>query len=142
MREVRRYSDKTVTVAAKRVRRALQHITHKGLSTRDRLDVLVCQLIRQGLEPIDVVREGGADALVIIASALPPATDDPAFDRAMATRKPGWIIVDSYVSEVEIAPGKKMLLPTPTRIRTTKEPSTTWQRVIDRVLQMPEKQTP
>ena len=139
MREVRRYSDRTVTTAARRVRRAMRHIPHKGLSMRDQLDMLVCQLIRQGLEPIDVARERGADALVIIASALPAKT---AIDTETTGLKPGWIVVDSYVSEVEIAPGKFMHLPTPTRIRTTKEPSSTWQRVIDRVLQMPERQTP
>lgn len=138
MNEVRRYSDKTIATAARRVRRAMRHITHK-VSMRDQLDMLVCQLIRQGLEPIDVARANGDDALVIIASALSAKT---AIDTETTGLKPGYIVVDSYVSEVEIAPGKKMFLPTPTRVRTTKEPSTAWQRVIDRVLRMPEKQTP
>src|SRR5512147_2944363 len=121
MREVRRYSDKTVTIAARRVRRAMRHITHAGLSMRDQLDMLVCQLIRQGLEPIDVARTNGDAALTVIASALPALT--PGAELAQNTRKPGWIIVDSYVSEIEIAPGKKMHLPTPQRVRTMQAPS-------------------
>ena len=140
MREVRRYSDKTVTIAARRVRRAMRHITHAGLSMRDQLDMLVCQLIRQGLEPIDLTKPSAADALMMIASALP--RDSEIDSTPGGLRKPGWIIVDSYVSEIEIAPGKKMQLPTPKRVRTSQGPSATWQRVIDRVLQMPEKQTP
>lgn len=140
MREVRRYSDKTVTIAARRVRRALQHVPHSvNLPMRDRLDMLVCQLIRQGLEPIDIAKVNGADALTVIASAL---ASDGTIKAADLDKKPGWIIVDSYVSEIEIAPGKKMHLPTPQRVRTMQAPSATWQRVIDRVLQMPEKQTP
>jgi len=135
--EVRHYSDKTVTTAARRIRRAMRHITHAGLRMRDQLDMLVCQLIRQGLEPIDVARANGDDALTIIASALsvPASVEDP-------RHKPGWIVVDSMVSEIEIAPGKKMFLPVPKHVRTTREPSAAWQRVIDRVLRMPEKQTP
>ncbi len=106
----------------------------------DRLDMLVCQLIRQGLEPIDVARANGDDALTIIASALPAIVPgDEVTPRR--NRKPGWVIVDSYVSELEIAPGKKMFLPTPKHVRVMREPSTAWQRVIDRVLRMPEKQT-
>lgn len=140
MREVRRYSDNTVTLAARRVRRALRHIPHKGLSMRDQLDMLVCQLIRQGLEPIDITRTHSNDALEIIASALP--APDPADGTAQSYRKPGYTVVDSYVAEIEIAPGKTMKLPAPQRVRTTQAPSATWQRVIDRVLQMPEKQTP
>lgn len=135
MNEVRRYSDKTVTLAARRVRRALQHVPHStDLSVRDLLDMLVCQLIRQGLEPIDIVKANGADALTVIASAL---VWDGTIKAADLDKKPGWIIVDSYVSEIEIAPGKKMHLPTPKRVRTLQAPSSTWQRVIDRVLQMP-----
>lgn len=139
MNEVRRYSDRTVTLAARRVRRAMRHITHEGLSMRDQLDMLVCQLIRQGLEPIDVARANGDDALVLVASAL---SWDGTIHAADLNKKPGWIVIDSLVSEMEIAPGKFVKLPVPKRIRTARAPSTTWQRVIDRVLQMPAKQTP
>jgi hypothetical protein len=137
--EVRRYSDKTIATAARRVHRAMRHITHKDLTLRDQLDMLVCQLIHQGLEPIDVARANGDDALVIIASAL---FWDGTIRAADLNKKPGWIVVDSYVSDFEIAPGKFMKLPVPKRVRTLREPSSAWQRVIDRVLKMPEKQTP
>lgn len=110
---------------------------------RDQLDMLVCQLIRQGLEPIDLTKPSAADALMTIASVLPPNNPpDGATINEIVVKKTGWIIVDSYVSEIEIAPGKTMKLPVPQRVRTLKEPSATWQRVIDRVLQMPEKQVP
>lgn len=102
--------------------------------------MLVCQLIRQGLEPIDVARTNGDDALTIIASALPAIV--PGDEITRRNRKPGWIVVDSCTSEMEITPGKFMKLLKPQRVRTAHAPSTAWQRVIDRVLQMPEKQTP
>lgn len=142
MKEVRQYSDKTIATAARRVRRALPFIPHKDLSDRDRVDVLVTQLIRQGLEPIDIARSNGEAAVMAIASALPlpQPIEDVATDRALSPqRMPGAIVIDSMVTDFEFMPGRFMKLAEPRRVVTVREPSTTWQRVIARVLKMPVK---
>lgn len=136
MREVRRYSNKTVKLAAKRVRRAARLI--KGSWAYDRglrVELLVAQLARQGLEPVDIVRPSGADALVAIASVLDPHAErhraiDTEYRQLYGGRH---VSVDSCsMHEAQIAAQLAQMRPPP-----PSQLSVTWQRVVDCARQMP-----
>jgi hypothetical protein len=123
MREAHRYSNQTLQRAARHVRRALQHVPdhdrYHRLSMREKLDLLVCQLQRQGIQPNDLVRRNAEPALAAIASAI-------RFDRL---RPPnvlpiGTIVVDSFAVHDEVTV-------------TVEPPSKAWEHVIHRVLRMP-----
>lgn len=118
MREMRRYSNQTIRRAARNVRAALEHIRHPDMPTRDRLDALVGQLIKQQFQPIDVARPVAREALILIAAAIPR----PTYMRSNVT--PNRVIVfDSFAIHDEVT-------------ATILKPSHAWQLVIDSVMGM------
>jgi len=120
--EVHRFSTQTLQRAARHVRRALQHVPDYRLSTREKLDLLVCRLIRLGLQPNDLVRKNAEPALAAIASTIQPDRFQPPNVLPVGT-----IVVDSIVAvhdEVTM---------------TVEPPSKAWEHVINRVLRMSSK---
>jgi hypothetical protein len=70
MREVCQCSNQTVKLVSRRLRHAASFLSPLK-PFRDRLELLVCQVQSQGLQPIDFASAAGEDALVAIAQALP-----------------------------------------------------------------------
>jgi len=160
VREVRRYSDKTIALAARHVHRALPHIVSSTLSKRDRVDLFVTYCVRQGLQPSDLARPSGADACVAMATVL---------------RSPNWIdteriytpyaplVIDSFNGPFDVkSPPLRQVPRKPAkagsalarldysdletriaaRIAAMPQPvtlSASWKRVVARVMRMPGK---
>jgi hypothetical protein len=140
VREVRRYSNETVQLAAKRLRRAARHLTSR-LPPYDRLFVLARQAQQQGLQPHDFVGATGEDALVAIAQATPVP---PSVAVDTETVHSGAFVVDSLTDEyktaaklplIKLAPFAQLTRLTQKAVRATLSP--TWQRVLDHALRMP-----
>jgi hypothetical protein len=125
MKETHRYSNQTLQRAARHVRRALQHVPdhdrYHRYSIREKLDLLVCQCIRQGIQPSDLVRRNAEPALAAIASAIRPDRLRPPNVFPVGT-----IVVDSLVAIHDEV------------FATVEPPPKAWQYVINRVLRMPE----
>jgi hypothetical protein len=160
--EVRRYSDKTITIAARHVRRALPHVPASHLSKRERLDLLIERLSRQGLQPHDLARPSGADACVAIASMLRVPDVDGSFYRPYHAflrkqAKVDLLVLDSLTGTFDYKSPPMRQIPKTvgrgfrnldyrdleTRIaariaaQTPPKLSAEWGRVIARVLRMP-----
>lgn len=130
---MRRYSDKTVKLAAKRVRRGVREMPKWGISNGEQVEILVAQLVRQRLEPIDIVRTTGEDAVIAIARAIQRPREVDVEQGTAGTGLPGHVVIDSVPFEFE--PGKFMNMPR--RRYLMPEISNTWKRVIERVMQTP-----
>lgn len=165
VKEVRRYSDKTITIAAKCIRRALRFIPGHELSVQVRVDRLIEYLVRNGFQPVDLARPTGAAALVAIASALPTTTHrhinidsegSPILNTPYVRTKPA-IMIDSFTNDLATLQALhetkttnrglgwaginysalELQIAAQLALTTPVKLSKTWQRVIDRVMRMP-----
>lgn len=131
------------------MRRALTQVpAYADLPLRERIELFVEQLTRQGLQPIDVARPSGADALLAIAATLdsrPPVPVDTgrqaqfAFDscshewktvdRTMTSTGRTFAEIDYRAFEIRIA--ARMWGQTDVKL------SSAWKRVVHFALYMP-----
>lgn len=139
MNEVREYSNTTMKLVARRLRRAIRHMSPL-LSKETRFDALIAQIQQQGLRPIDFAGDSGEAALIVIAQAIAPPR---AVDTETTGLVPNTLVIDSLSREYKTASKKDQLFTLyggrrrPRRVTPRSTLSPVWQRVLQHALCLP-----